>query len=76
MNDTRFLVYQYLFTTVASLWLITSRQKSKRKAILRYNSLFDKMKQKDVSLGLQPVLLQPLPTHKGLAGGLGLLLQF
>lgn len=78
INQGRFFAYQYYFSMVASIWLALSRQKSKRKAILRYNSLFDKQESKQtvVKLEFQPILLFPQNEEKQFASGLGVRLKF
>ena len=70
--------YQYLIFSVSTIWLAISRQKSKRRAILRYNRLFDKheSKQAAVKLKFHPTLFFPQNGKKQLASGLAVRLKF
>lgn len=73
------LISSYLFiSSISIIWLAISRQKSKRRAILRYNSLFDKheSKQAAVKLKFHPTLFFPQNEKKQLASGLAVRLKF
>lgn len=73
------LISSYLFiSSISIIWLAISRQKSKSRAILRYNSLFDKheSKQAAVKLKFHPTLFFLQNGKKQLASGLAVRLKF
>ena len=77
-KQARLLSSYLLVSSISSIFLVISRQKSKRKAILRYNSLFDnhESKQAKVKLQFQPTLFFPQNEEKRFASGLGFNLKF
>jgi hypothetical protein len=76
-KQARLLSSYLLVSSISSIFLVISRQKLKRKAILRYNSLFDnhESKQAKVKLQFQPTLFFT-KRRKRFASGLRFNLKF
>ncbi|MGC6422184.1 MAG: hypothetical protein ACON47_09600 [Flavobacteriaceae bacterium] len=77
-KQAKFIFNAFYFTLFSTLWLSISRQKSKRRAILRYNRLLDSKKdqQRKVRFKLQPILMQPRHSNKLFVSGLGMQFDF
>jgi hypothetical protein len=76
-KQARLLSSYLLVSSISSIFLVISRQKSKRKAILIYNNLFDnhESKQAKVKLQFQPTLFSQ-NEEKRFASGLRFNLKF